>query len=215
MFMGGSVRATNRLALVSLLVTVSWSQAQQPQISSLDRGRAQDMLKIIAGEVRKHYYDPKFQGVDWDAKVAEAKQKIEKTTSMNMAMSHIAAALDTLNDSHTFFLPPQHSYRHEYGLQYQIIGARCFVTRVRPKSDAETKGVKAGDEIVTLNTYNVNREDLWKVQYVFSILRPQPVLQLGLQDPSGSATPGRGRGKNPRREKTHRSDLGEWRGQYL
>jgi carboxyl-terminal processing protease len=186
MFMGGSVRATNRLALVSLLVTVSWSQAQQPQISSLDRGRAQDMLKIIAGEVRKHYYDPKFQGVDWDAKVAEAKQKIEKTTSMNMAMSHIAAALDTLNDSHTFFLPPQHSYRHEYGLQYQIIGARCFVTRVRPKSDAETKGVKAGDEIVTLNTYNVNREDLWKVQYVFSILRPQPVLQLGLQDPSGA-----------------------------
>jgi|HubBroStandDraft_1064217.scaffolds.fasta_scaffold20471_2 C-terminal processing protease CtpA/Prc len=186
MFLKSGVRATKRLALFGLLVTVNWSHAQQPQISSLDRGRAEDMLKIIAGEVRKHYYDPKFQGVDWDAKVAEAKQKIEKTTSMNMAMSNIAAALDSLNDSHTFFLPPQHAYRHEYGLQYQIVGNRCFVTRVRPKSDAEAKGVKAGDEIVTLNTYNVNREDLWKVQYVFSILRPQPVLQLALQDPSGA-----------------------------
>ncbi len=144
------------------------------------------MLLTIAREVRKHYYDPKFHGVDFDAKVAEAKDKIQKTTSMNMALSHIAAALDTLNDSHTFFLPPQHSTRIDYGFQYQIIGERCFVTRVRPRSDAESKGLKAGDEIVTLNGYNVNRDDLWKVQYVFSVLRPQPILQLALQDPSGA-----------------------------
>jgi C-terminal processing protease CtpA/Prc len=129
--------------------------------------------------------DPNFHGVDWDAKVAEAKQKIEKTTSMNMALSHIAAALDTLNDTHTFFLPPEHSYRHEYGFQYQMVGDRCFVSQVRPKSNAEAKGVKPGDEILTINGYDVNRDDLWKVQYVFSILRPQPVLQLGLKDPLG------------------------------
>lgn len=151
--------ATKLLAVFALLAALGWSQ--QTQISNLDRGRAQDMLKIIASDVRKHYYDPKFHGVDWDAKVAEAKEKIAQTTSMNMAMSHIAAALDTLNDSHTFFLPPEHSYRHEYGLEYHMVGNRCFVTRVRPKSDAEAKGVKPGDEIVTLNTYNVNREDLW------------------------------------------------------
>ena len=108
MFIARAIRAARSLAviiLVLLLTTVAGSQQQPPLISNLDRGRAQDMLKIIANEVRKHYYDPKFQGVDWDAKVAEAKQKIEKTTTMNMAMSHIAAALDTLNDSHTFFLP--------------------------------------------------------------------------------------------------------------
>jgi len=184
MLIHASARAARYIALFALLTALGWPQ--QPQISSLDRGRAQDMLQTVASEVRKHYYDPKFHGVDWDAKVAEAKQKIEKTTSMNMAMSHIAATLDTLNDSHTFFLPPEHSYRHEYGLQYQMVGDRCFVTRVRPKSDADTKGVRAGDEIVTLNGYNVNRDDLWKVQYVFSILRPQPVLQLQLQDPSGA-----------------------------
>lgn len=50
------------------------------------------MLQTIAGEVRKHYYDPKFHGVDWDAKIAEAKERIAKTTSMNMALSHIAGA---------------------------------------------------------------------------------------------------------------------------
>jgi carboxyl-terminal processing protease len=175
-----------RLVAVIILAATLASSQQQPQISSLDRGRAQDMLRTLAGEVRKHYYDPKFHGVDWDAKVAEAKQKIDKTTTMGMALSHIAAALDSLNDSHTFFLPPQHADRFEYGLQYQMVGDRCFVSHVRPKSNAEAKGVNAGDEIVTLNTYNVNREDLWKVQYVFSILRPQMVMQLELQAPSGA-----------------------------
>jgi carboxyl-terminal processing protease len=185
MFVTKAVQTATFLSVVSMLATMGWSQAP-PQISSLDRGRAQDMLRTVASEVRKHYYDPKFHGVDWDAKVAEAKQKIEKTTSMNMALSHIAAALDTLNDTHTFFLPPEHSYRHEYGLQYQMVGDRCFVSHVRPKSNAETKGVKPGDEILTINGYDVNRDDLWKVQYVFSILRPQPMLQLGLKDPSGA-----------------------------
>jgi len=188
MFIARGASATNLLAVISLLSTLGWSQ-QPPQISNLDRGRAQDMLKIVASEVRKHYYDPTFHGVDWDAKVAEAKEKIAKTTSMNMALSHIAAALDTLNDSHTFFLPPEHADRFEYGVQYQIVGERCFVTHVRPKSNAEAKGVRPGDEILTFNTYDVNRDDLWKVQYVFSILRPQPSLQLLLRDPSGAERP--------------------------
>ena len=184
MLVQASLRAAASFVVVALLVVPC--RPQQQQISSLDRGRAQDMLKTVAAEVRKHYYDPKFHGVDWDAKVAEAKEKIAKTTSMNMALSHIAAALDELNDSHTFFLPPRHMDRIDYGFQYEMVGDRCFVIRVRPKSDAEGKGIKPGDEILTLNSYNVNREDLWRIQYLFSVLRPQPVLVLELQDPSGA-----------------------------
>src|SRR5215470_5314717 len=105
-------------------------------MSSYERGRATDMLQTVANDVKKHYYDPKFHGVDFDGKVAEAKKQIEASKSFNMAMSHIAAALDILNDSHTFFLPPQKAYRHSYGMQYQIVGDRCFVTQVRPGSDA-------------------------------------------------------------------------------
>jgi carboxyl-terminal processing protease len=155
-------------------------------MSKLERGRAEVMLHVVGDEVRKHYYDPKFHGLDWDAKVAEAKQKINETKSFNMAMSHIAAMLDTLSDSHTFFLPPQHAYRHDFGWQYQIIGQRCFVTQVRPKSDAEAKGVKPGDEILTMNGFTPERDNIWKMQYVFSVLRPQPGLRLGLQDPAGN-----------------------------
>jgi len=143
------------------------------------------MLQTIANDVKKHYYDPKFHGVDFDGKVAEEKKQIETSKSFNMAMSHIAAALDILNDSHTFFLPPQKAYRHSYGMQYQIVGERCFVTQVRPGSDADAKGVKPGDEILALNGYTVGRDDLWKLQYVYSTLRPQAGVRLNLQDPGG------------------------------
>ncbi|HST08856.1 MAG TPA: S41 family peptidase [Terriglobales bacterium] len=171
------------IVVVALLSKLSWPQQQQ--MSGLERGRAQIILQVVAGDVRKHYFDPKFHGVDFDAKVVEAKQNIEKANSFNMSMSHIAAALDSLDDSHTFLIPPQHAYRYDSGLQYQMIGERCFVMRVRPQSYAEAKGVKAGDEIVTLNGYLVNRRDIWKMQYVFGLLRPQPNLRLGLQDPTG------------------------------
>ncbi len=173
------------LFTVAVLLATASGWAQQA-ISSLERARALEILQVVSNDVKKHYYDPKFHGVNFDEKIAAAKQQIEKVTSFNMAMSHIAAALDTLNDSHTFFLPPQHAYRHSFGMQYQIVGNRCFVTQVRPKSDADVKGVKPGDEILSINGFSVNRDDLWKMQYAFGVLRPQPGLRLGLQDPSGA-----------------------------
>ena len=172
-------------AILLLLTSLAWTQTQKP-MSNFDRDRALDILKVISNDVKKHYYDPKFHGVDWDAKVAEAKAKIEKETSFNMSMSHIAAAFDALNDSHTFFLPPAHAYRHDFGMQYQMISNRCFVMRVRPKSDAEQKGVKPGDEILAINGYEVTRDIIWKMQYVYSVLRPLPALRLTLRDPAGT-----------------------------
>jgi C-terminal processing protease CtpA/Prc len=173
------------ILLLVFMASFLTSQQKQQQMTSLERGRALDMLQVTASDVKKHYYDPKFHGVDFDAKVGEARQQIQTSTAFNMAMSHIAAMLDTLNDSHTFFVPPQHAYRHDYGFTYQMTGDRCFVTHVRPGSDAEKKGLKPGDEILTINGYNVTRDDYWKVQYVFNILRPQPGLHLQLADAPG------------------------------
>jgi len=187
MFVKASLRAAGLFLIVAMLVVPCRpQQQQQPQMSKFERARALEILQVISNDVKKHYYDPKFHGVDIDAKTAAAKQQIETVNSFNMAMSHIAAMLDTLNDSHTFFLPPQHAYHHSLGMQYQIVGDRCFVTQVRPKSDAETKGVKPGDEILAVNGFAVNRDDLWKMQYAFTILRPQPGLRLQLKDPSGA-----------------------------
>jgi len=182
--MGGRRTWTCCLALLACGLLFREARAQQP-MSKFDRARTEEMLKIVASDVSKHYYDRDFHGVDWDAKVQEAREKIDRETSLGMALSHIAAALDTLNDSHTFFVPPQRPVRARYGWEFQMVGGQCFVTQVQPGSDAETKGLKPGDEVLGINGYTPNRENLWKMQFVFRILRPQPALKLALRSPSG------------------------------
>ncbi len=161
------------------------AMAPSQQMNNLDRDRAQVMLSQVMGEVRKHYYDPAFHGLNWEQTTEEARKKIDVAPSNNMALANIAATLDKLNDSHTFFLPPMRPYHHDYGFNYLMVGDRCFVGQVRPKSDAETKGLKPGDEILSINDFTPTRDTLWKLEYVFGVLRPQPSLQLELQSPTG------------------------------
>lgn len=176
-----------RKILVGILVVPAFffSVCDAQSLSKLDRGRAEQMLQTIAGDVNKHYYDPQIHGVDWNARVAEYRRKLDTSNSMNMALSVIAAALDSLNDTHTFFLPPDRPYIHDFGWKIQVIGDRCFVTEVRPHSDAESKGVKPGDQVLSINGYDPSPENLWKMEYVFNLLRPQPSLGLVLLSPMG------------------------------
>ena len=172
------------LSLVSGLVAQP-QESRLSHISGVDRDNATSMMEMIAGDVKKHYYDPTFHGVDWDARVKEAKTRIDNSPSLNAALSHIAGALDALNDSHTYFLPPARPYRHDYGFQMQMIGNRCWVIRVRAQRDAESQGVKPGDEVLAINGYAPNRDIFWKMMYVNKVLRPKPLIQLALRNPSG------------------------------
>src|SRR5229473_5914293 len=163
---------TRRAIFVALTILSSGcfvAVAQTPLSTKLYT--AQGMWADISADVRKHYYDPKFHGLDWDQTTRDTKQAIETSTSINMAMSKLAAALDSLNDSHTFFIPPPRPYRHDYGWQMQMVGEHCYVTRVRSGLDAETKGVKPGDEVLSVNGFIPARNTLWRIQYVFGALR--------------------------------------------
>src|SRR5215472_13466999 len=175
-------RTCSRFLVLLPLAGLFWAEAQSQPMSSFDRDRALLMLDDVAKDVQKHYYDPNFHGVDWDAAVLEARRKIKAETSLNLALAHIAAALISLNDSHTFFLPPSRPYVHDYGFQMEMIGAQCYVIRVRPGSDAETKGLKPGDEVLTINGYQPDRTTLWKMEYRYNTLRPEPGLRLDLRD---------------------------------
>jgi len=169
------------IVIGSFLLTSGWCQT----ITSYERKRAEAMLHEIDSDVRKHYYDPKFHGLDWDGKVRETMQKIDQADSGNKALSEIAALLDSLNDSHTVFVPPRPRLLHDYGWQAQLIGERCYMVRVRPGSDAEAQGVKPGDEILGINGYAPTRRTFAKIEYFFNALRPQPSLRLVLRDPAG------------------------------
>jgi carboxyl-terminal processing protease len=176
----------SRVALLCVLVCCLAQFCWPQEITPKERDQAQAMLKDVANDVKQNYYDPRLHGIDWDAKVREAKEKIDTADSLNRALSDIAALLDSLNDSHTSFVPPPRPYKHDYGFQMQMIGDRCYVTHVRPGSDAESKGLKAGDEILTVNGYTPTRNDFGRMVYLFWGLRPQPGLRLGLHGLDGS-----------------------------
>jgi len=169
--------------LISCAAIIGLSQTEE--FSKLRRDQAQEMLKTTIDEIRKHYYDPTFHGVDLDKQFKTASEYIATATSMNKALASIATAVQALDDSHTFFVPPEHATRRDYGWRYEMVGDRCFITQVQPKSDADLKGVKPGDEVLAINGITPARDIIWQIQYLFNYLRPQASLTLNLRDPQG------------------------------
>lgn len=159
-------------------------EAQEPKIDRINSERVQEMLRVGYDEVRKNYYDNKYHGLDWDGKYSEFDGKMKQITTLAQGFSVVAGLMMTLNDSHTFFIPPSRPVRVEYGFRVQMIGDRAFIIRVRPGTDAESK-VHPGDEVIAYNRYTVDRASLWKMNYYYSRLAPQPGSVLVLKDPAG------------------------------
>jgi carboxyl-terminal processing protease len=167
--------------MVGMVTPVSFAQRQ---MSGSDREHVRGMLRDAYENVKKNYYDPTIHGLDWDARYREYQEKIKNTNSLNQSMTIVAGFLDALKDSHTSFIPPPRPLRIDYGYRVQMIGDRPFITRVRPGTDAESK-VKPGDQVVTLNGYELHRGDLDDLMYYLHALAPQPATKLAVRSPAG------------------------------
>jgi carboxyl-terminal processing protease len=155
--------------------------------SSLDRERVRGMLNVIKGDIKKNYYDPTFRGIDIDARFKAAEEKIKAIDSLGQAYGVIAQVLSEFNDSHLYFLPPARPAYPNYGWRMQMIGNDCLVSGVKPGSDAEAKGLKAGDRILKVDGFPPSRDNLWKMEYRYNVLRPQAGIQVVAQ--TGDETP--------------------------
>lgn len=175
------------LTLIALFVlTVVPLVSAQEKVQSRDRERAQEMLRRIKDQLKKNYYDPNFRGMDLDARFKTADEKIKNATSLGQIFGTIAQVLIELDDSHTVFLPPARAYTTDYGWTMQIIGDRCYVSSVDKGSDAEAKGVKAGDEVLQAGGYQIDRTNLWKFLYLYNALRPQQHIRVVLRSPNAA-----------------------------
>lgn len=172
------------MAAFLLAVLSAGTLNSQQKMDSINLDRSRGMLHDAYDDLKKHYYDPKYHGLDIDARFREYDEKIKNASDLSQALGVVAAFLDGLNDSHTFFRPPSRPYRVDYGFRIKMFGDDCFVARVRPGTDAETK-VHPGDQVLTYNTFSVNRGDLWKMNYYFNSVAPQKASMLKLRDPAG------------------------------
>jgi C-terminal processing protease CtpA/Prc len=178
-----------RMAYAAALLLAAMPGAtllSQQKMDNFNRERARAILHDAYDNVKKHYYDTKFHGLDIDARFHQFDQKIVDASSLSQSFGVIAGFLDGLNDSHTFFTPPRRPYRVDYGYRVQMYGNDCFVTRVRPGTDAESK-VHPGDQVLRYNKFDVNREDFWKMSYYFNSLAPQKASMLEIRDPGGQS----------------------------
>lgn len=159
--------------------------AQRPP-SKFDIDRAHTMLGVVKDDLKKNYYDPSYHGMDLEASFKTADEKLKTATSLGQLFGIIAKVLTDLDDSHTFFIPPGRAARTEYGWQAQMIGDKCFVVAVKPDGDAANKGLKAGDQLVSVDGVTLTRQNMWTFQYLYHALRPQPGMRLQLIKPDGS-----------------------------
>lgn len=150
------------------------------------RRYALSMLDEIKDIMKEHYYDPKFKGIDLKARIETAKERV-KTLQFNWQMYRvIAQVLLEMDDSHTFFRLPPRSDHFRYGIGWQMIGNKCFVTFVKKDSDAFEKGIEVGDEVIALRNFTPTRADLWKMEYVIYQLDPSNVMTLKIKKLDGT-----------------------------
>lgn len=177
------------LAALCLLGVCGATRKAGAQTLDSYRDQGQIMLDVIKADIKKNYYDPTFHGVDIDAAFKEAGEQLKQAKSLGQINGIIGQAVMKLNDSHTFFIPPRTPLRIDHGWQMQMIGDKCYVVAVKPGSDAEAKGLRPGDRILTLEGYAFTRADLWKLQYVLYFLSPRQGMKVYVEKPDGKRVP--------------------------
>jgi C-terminal processing protease CtpA/Prc len=153
-------------------------------MSKDDQALIAAMLRTAHDDVKKYYYDPKIRGLDWDGLYQKWAAKIPTAKNVGGGMRIVTAYLSELKDSHTYLLPPQRSVRMEYGYRLEEIGDACFVTQVRPNSDAAAK-LHVGDQVLKLDGYLVTREDFHALQYYRQALAQLNGTVMTVRTPAG------------------------------
>lgn len=167
--------------------SIQTASAQTPSADDLkrDRNRGLAMLQLMKDYLKEFYYDPKFHGMDLDARFKISEGKIKEAVNLGQVLGIVAQTMVELNDSHTFFVPPPRPVDVDYGWKMQMIGDTCYVVAVKPGSDAEAQGLHPGDEVLSIDGFKPTRQTLWKIEYNYNVLRPQPGKRVIVRTPKG------------------------------
>jgi len=168
-----------------LLACGSLFAQQQPTLDALGKQNLHMMLDIEQREVAKYYYDPTLRGVDVNALYKKLDGQIDHAQTLNQGFMLVAAFMQSFKDSHLFFIPPPRSYRSDSGFEFQMVGDQCFITRVRPRTEAAAK-LHPGDEVLQYDGFKPERRSFHTLRYEFSVLTTTQASDLYLKAPDGT-----------------------------
>jgi carboxyl-terminal processing protease len=117
-----------------------------------------DSFEKVWQTVRDKHWDPKINGLDWQAIHDELRPKVEAAKSTAEARAVMSAMLERLNQSH-FQIIAGYLYTEmsgeageaSPGIDVRVLDGHLIVTSVAPDSPAANRGVHAGWEIVRIN----------------------------------------------------------------
>ena len=172
------------VSLLSILFIPNLISAQG--LDRFDRDNARAMLSAMKEDLKKNYYDPTLKGMNLDERFKQAEEQIKNATTRDQLMVVVAQTMLDFNDSHTFLVPPARAAKIQYGWEMRMIGDAAYVTAVKPKSDAEAKGLKPGDEVLAVDGYRPTRDNMWKMSYRYYTLMPARGMKLVVKSPADS-----------------------------
>jgi predicted metalloprotease with PDZ domain len=186
--MGRKFRNLRFAALAALVCAITGSAQQKIERMTYEqRDAALQMLEFVRDTVKSRYYDPRFHGVDFNARYQAAKDKVKQADTLSEAYAITAWMLEPLEDSHTVFFPMLPEYKIENGWRMKFIGDRCYITAVEPGSDAAVQGLTPGDEVLEMEGFRIDRETVGKLFYSIEFLAPRSVIHLVVAEPNTAA----------------------------
>jgi C-terminal processing protease CtpA/Prc len=166
---------------VALALCAGLAAPAAAQSIAIDRQRGEQMLDQIREDLVEHYYDASFHGLDLDALIDRARQRINTAQSLGEIFGLLAGVCLDLHDSHTLFIPPERVQDVRYGWSWRYVGERALVDWVDDDSDARRHGLRVGDTVLEVSGYTLTRANERTVRYLLTSLRPQPQLRLTVE----------------------------------
>jgi len=124
-----------------------------------------DLFEQIWSTVNEHFYDQKFNGIDWDKKRLEYKTKIEGCDNTNSFILLLNKMLFELNSSHCGVglvseldkvVSPYIFSNGEIGIDIRIISNKIIITNVVKNSPADIAQIKTGYIIEKVDNLTLN-----------------------------------------------------------
>lgn len=119
------------------------------------------VLAQIDRIIREGFYDAKLKGVDWSGAVARASAELAKAATPAERDAVYDRLLATLDDSHTFRVPPGRLPERGWGttgLRIGKDGDGYAVKGVIPGSSAERAGMRVGDRVLEIDGVKYGKE---------------------------------------------------------
>ena len=146
-----------RLVVIALLLSLC-GVACADELSQ-NRSVMKNILKVVASDIEKNFYDPNLKGLNWPRLVETARQKIDNAKSVNEMEAAIYELTEQIDDSHTFFIPPLGTSEAKYGFEAKPFGDDVRVYEITPKGAAEQAGLQLGDHIVSMQGTPLDRSN--------------------------------------------------------